>query len=344
MDYGYIRYSHSTQERGSSVDRQKKLILDRCPNILEENIFIDKGVSAWSGDNLKEGSEWHRLMKTIVAGDCIYVEQADRVTRKGLDEVQQIFRGIRDRGVTVVTTVDGKLFEANKDTTTEEAISLVLAGSLGKAESDTKSRRVRESYTKRNADAANPKNKTKIKIPLASWIEHENGKYILNEQAETVKLIFDLCISGMGAAAIAIELNKRGIKPFRFGRKSINQEKSKLWGAASVFVILRNKATYGTYTPNAWKIREAKRLKQPYDNLMQEIKSYFPAVLTEATFWQAQEALRLRKTSKTTKQTQGETPFNVWQGVAACACGSRLHVMAKGRNKERYLVCVLRIT
>lgn len=338
MDYGYIRYSHSKQERGSSVDRQEKLIFDRCPNIKQENIFIDKGISSFRGANLEEGSQWAELMKVAKAGSTIFVEQIDRLTRAGIDKAQELFRDVRKAGINIVTTADGHLYEGGKGTKAEEAVRIVFAADLGRAESATKSRRVRESYTKRNADAANPDNKTKIKIPLASWIEYENGKYKLNAHAETVKLIFEYCIDGMGAGGIAVELNRLGIKPFRYGRESINKEKTSLWGAASVFVVLRNKATYGTYTPNAWKVREAKRLKQPYESMVQEIKDYFPAVVTEESFWQAQEAMRIRRNTKVTRQAN-IAPFNVWQGIALCHCGSRLHVMAKGKDKQRYLVC-----
>lgn len=350
MDYGYIRYSHSTQERGSSVDRQEKLIFDRCPNMKKENIFIDKGVSSFRGANLAEGSQWAELMKVAKAGSTIYVEQIDRLTRAGIDKAQELFRDVRRAGINIVTTADNKLYEGGKETNAEEGIRIIFAADLGRAESATKSRRVRESYTKRNADAANPDIKVKIKIPLASWLEYENGQYKLNARAETVKLIFQWCIDGMGAGLIAKELNSLGTKPFRLDKKKKKEkeegeekeEEVKLWGAASVFVILTNKATYGTFVPNAWKAREARRLGEVYENTANEIAGYFPNVITEETFWQAQEALRIRRNTKVTRQTK-IAPFNLLQGIGTCACGSRLHVMAKGRNKERYLVCANKI-
>ncbi|MFZ6818778.1 recombinase family protein [Undibacterium sp. Ji22W] len=351
MNYGYIRYSDGRQERGSSVARQEDLIKLRCPDIATENIFIDRGVSSFRGANLEEGSQWCELLKVAKSGSTIYVEQIDRLTRAGIDKAQELFRNVRKAGINIVTTVDGHLFEGGKDTDAGDAIRIVFAADLGRAESASKSKRVAASYVTRNDQAAEGK---KIKIPLASWLDYDNGKYKLNHRAEIVKLIFEMCISGTGAAAIAIELNKRGVKPFKFEKK---EEKAKregkkleveegkeaspppLWGAASVFVILRNKACYGTYIPSAWKIREAKRTGEVFENTTKEIADYFPAVITEHTYYAAQEALRIRRNTRATKQSREDAPFNLYQGVAQCACGSRLHVMAKGVAKQRYLVC-----
>ena len=174
-NYGYIRYSDKKSGRGSSVTRQKNLILARCPDIDESLIYKDEGVSGWNGDLLKEDTQWFALTKVLADGDVLYVEQADRVTRGGQLAIQNIVNDLRMRGITVVTTVDGKRYEAHQEATTEEGIVLLLAGSLGKAESDNKSRRITESYTDRNRQAALgiPKNMT-----LPSWVVFKDEKYL----------------------------------------------------------------------------------------------------------------------------------------------------------------------
>lgn len=323
MDYGYIRYSDKKSGRGSSVTRQKNLILDRCPNIDESLIYKDLGVSGWNGDLLKDNTQWAALNKVLTDGDVLYVEQADRVTRGGQLAIQNIVDGLRKRGITVVTTVDGKRYEAHQEATTEEGIVLLLAGSLGKAESDNKSKRITASYADRNEQAALgiPKNMT-----LPSWVVFKDDKFFLNDKAATVARIFELCISGFGMQAICKELNKEKVKAFR----------GESWSPASVHWILKSKTTYGTYTPSAWKRRQ-KDLKGTIT--ADDVPKYFPAAITEEIFWQAQESIRQRSRTGASKQSAKPEQFNLFQGVGRCGCGARMHIANKGDDRGRWYIC-----
>nr|WP_315469525.1 recombinase family protein [uncultured Undibacterium sp.] len=323
-NYGYIRYSDKKSGRGSSVTRQKNLILDRCPDIDESLIYKDEGVSGWNGDLLKEDTQWFALNKVLADGDVLYVEAADRITRGGQLAIQNIVNDLRMRGITVLTTVDGKRYEAHQEATTEEGIVLLLAGSLGKAESDNKSRRITESYTDRNRQAALgiPKNMT-----LPSWVEFKDDKYSLNEKASTVAKIFELCIDGLGMQSICKELNKAKVEAFKGGT----------WSPASVHWILKSKTTYGTYTPSAWKRRQ-KDLKATIT--ADDVPDYFPKAVTEETYWQAQESIRQRARTGASRQSAKPEQFNLFQGVAMCSCGGRMHILNKGvSGGGRWYIC-----
>src|SRR5690606_37620019 len=65
-----------------------------------------------------------------------------------------------------------------------------------------------------------------------------------------------------------------------------------------------------------------------------------PAAITPDLFYQAQEARELRRIHRATKQ--GESVFNIWQGIAKCfACGNPLHWVNKGKPPKgtTYLQC-----
>ena len=103
---------------------------------------------------------------------------------------------------------------------------------------------------------------------------YENGKYIIvPEEAETVRLIFDSYLSGMGITAIMKMLNEKGI----FSRNG------NAWCKSSVMRVLRNYAYTGnlllqqTYREN----HLTKRTLQNNGELPKYHISAFATMLTE---------------------------------------------------------------
>ena len=316
--YIYIRYSVDKQESGTSYDRQLGKAHAYCKaNGLgipdEEHIYFDGGKSAYKGEHLAKGGELRQFYDdvadgTIAKGSTLLVENLDRLSRAEMWIASGKLRELMHAGIAVVTLDDGKRYHGTLTLT--DGITSLIKQELANDESAKKAGRVAASWSLRYAKARRGE---PIKVPLASWLTYgEEGFAVLKEpEAEAVRLIFKLCLEGLGMVRIAQELNKQ-YKPFR-GDK---------WITASVSGIIKNKATIGTYTPR--------------DN-GEPVTGYFAAVVDEATWREAQDAIDGRRVAKATNQTKA---FNVWQGIVKCAhCGSALHCLSKGRSGQHYLVC-----
>lgn len=206
------------------------------------------------------------------------------------------------------------------------------------------------------------------------WRSHaEDGSAYeeIPERADVVRLIFKWAIEGVpavrgadterrcyGKEFIAKKLNELGHKTFRDENEKLEAnraekiEKAKKegkpvkeswlavgWGASSVDKILKNPAVFGTYQPRTVQgmPKGTKRSKRP--DAGDPIAGYFPAVVSPATFYEAQAEIDKRRTYKSTKQS---AMGNVWQGIGKCEkCGSSMQLVNKGAPPKggRYLRC-----
>ncbi|WP_169926824.1 recombinase family protein [Massilia putida] len=322
--YVYIRFSDDKQAQGSSYERQLGLARNYCASLIEDkaHIFFDAGKSAFTGANVREGGELKRFYDGVESGgiprgSTLLVEDLDRLSRAGMWKASDKLRDLTENGITVVTLRDQHTYTGKL--TLSSSLTALIKQELAHEESAKKSERVAHSWKKRAQEARAGE---RIKLPLASWLAYDptnNSKYILvRERAEVVKRMFALCKEGRGTIAIAKLLNEEGMKPFRGSR----------WSNATVYSVLKNTATIGTYTPDKNKGVEHRSAA---------VEDFFPPVIDKATFYEVQAILGERKNTKVTRQS---SIFNVWAGIAKCSvCFGTLHCVPKGRNNQRYLVC-----
>lgn len=332
--YSYIRFSNQSQSEGNSLDRQtdkaaayaakKGLVLDTT---LKMN---DEGVSAFRGRNASEGALGAFIKaiddKRVKPGSLLLVEDIDRLTRLPVMDALVVFQRIIGGGVTIVTLKDEVEYSLDKlksDWTPLLPVLFEMARGFG--ESARKSELIGKAWRAKKVDA-----RTKLK-PLGhlapSWLtfekksdEYEFGRYVENEtRAKLVRRIFQMSVDGTGKMGIAIALNNEGIPPF--GERGTGK-----WGGSSLQRLLANRAVLGEYQPYEGTGKDKKPSGKP-------IPGFYPAIVDQLLFDQAQEANRLRKATGFTKQSEGQ--FNVWQGIGKCArCGGPLHI----RDKT-YLIC-----
>lgn len=87
--YSYVRFSSEKQLKGDSLRRQNELIdkyaKEKGLELDAEFRLVDLGVSAYRGQNLKEGKLGRFLQaireKKVCAGSVLLVESLDRLTR-----------------------------------------------------------------------------------------------------------------------------------------------------------------------------------------------------------------------------------------------------------------------
>ena len=194
-------------------------------------------------------------------------------------------------------------------------------------ESATKGDRVSAAWTNKKALARTEKKPLGKACPY--WLTLIDDKYQpIPERVGTVRLIFDLAIQGYGQGVIPRLLNERGIPVFG----SRNRNHSGAWGTSSVSKLLGNRALLGEYQPT--HIVGGKRV-----NDGEPVAGFFPVVIEEPVFYQAQAVRAERRIHKTGKQSER---FNVFQGIMKCrTCGDAMHLVNKGRPPKgaTYLQC-----
>ena len=160
-----------------------------------------------------------------------------------------------------------------------------------------------------------------------------NGTYVINEdQAETVRMIFDLYLEGLGETKICKELCRRQRKD---GHGNVS------WSVSKISRILRN-ATYMGYKcylkSYSNNYLEQKRIKNLDESTYLYVKGDFEPIIPEEVFKRCEE---IRKT-RTTKMivNKGERTYgkrasqDVWLRKLRCSCGSTFR-KNKWRTNQR---------
>lgn len=149
-------------------------------------------------------------------------------------------------------------------------------------------------------------------------LKGEKGfKLVSNDEATNVKLIFDLCLDGVGTSNIAFKLNDLNIK----------SRTGKPWTPNMVRNILINKVYIGILT---WGKRAT--VKQLDNNLINktrpvsdnyiESKGKHESIIDEITFYKAQEILKANSSKKVHKDKSLKNPL---AGIVVCQkCGTNM--------------------
>jgi len=312
----YRRISSAKQRKGAGCARQTEATEAYCR---EHGLTLidrleDLGVSGWTGANLDDTSALGKLLKLIEdgkipTGTTLIVENLDRITRTQLTKAVNIITGILLNGIDIVTTMDGRRY--TKDSETTDIIIAVTILMRGNEESETKSKRVLDAWVKKRS-AINRGEFVKM-TQHPNWLEVDNGKYIPNkEAAKTVQAVFDMYASGMGSHVIAKELNKQGKKPFARAKKSS-------FTFSSIERLLKSEAVIGTCDV----VEPAK-------------KNYWPAVISEELWYKVQA---LRQQNNHYKGTRNDVQkVNFLGGLAVCSkCGAKMvRYSCTGKNGQRY--------
>jgi DNA invertase Pin-like site-specific DNA recombinase len=85
--FSYMRWSSEPQTWGDSERRQAQQAVDWCQRngrVLDERSFTGRGVSGWKGAN-REFGKLAALLKEVVPGDTILLEDASRWSREELE-------------------------------------------------------------------------------------------------------------------------------------------------------------------------------------------------------------------------------------------------------------------
>lgn len=334
--YSYIRFSSPEQAKGDSYRRQRALAEAYCKkNELElaaakEYTFLDKGKSAYSGRHLDDEGQLRRFLDlvengTIERGSYLLVESLDRLSREAVITALGAFLALLNKGIRIVTLSDNQTY--TDESSDMQIIISIMHMSRAHSESSIKGQRVSAAWDHKKTLARTEGKPLGRACPY--WLELVEGQYQpIAVRVETVRLIFELAIQGYGQGAIPRMLNERGIPVFG----SRNRNHAGAWGNSSVSKLLSNRALLGEYQPT--HILDGKRV-----NHGEPVANFFPSVIDETTFYQAQAVRAERRVFKPGRQSK---QFNVFQGVTKCLkCRDSMHLVNKGRPPKghTYLQC-----
>jgi DNA invertase Pin-like site-specific DNA recombinase len=297
--YSYIRFSSAQQAEGGSFLRQIELSRAYCKRKgldFDESLSLqDLGVSAFRGDNVREGAlagflEACRVGR-VPRGSVLIVESLDRFSRDQIRPALQLFLGLQDFGITIVTLQPER--EYPPDAT--DALALIeplIVFARAHEESAMKSHRRRDGW-RQARDRARQGGGPMLKTCPAWLVVTGDGFRVKEEEAATVRRIFAWARDGLGVHRITERLRSEGVPPLVLTRRRKDPETGKLvavpgrWVKAFVYKILASPAATGTYQP----MRQEGKKAVP-DGAA--IAGFYPEIVTEEEWREAQASLRSR--------------------------------------------------
>ncbi|MEZ9447490.1 recombinase family protein [Vibrio splendidus] len=332
--YSYIRFSSSRQADGDSIRRQTELARSYANEHgldLQDVSISDFGVSAFRGGNSTEG-ELGTFLKLVddgnIQSNCyLLVESLDRLSRDKVRKALRLFLSIIDRGITVVTLSDGRVYSPDSDNDMDLLMSILIM-SRANNESEMKSKRTSSAWNKARLDALSGIKAKNSRLP--DWLSWNDDKtdFVVNQLArEVIQRVFELSAGGSGIEIIARTLNEEGSRTFKQGKD---------WRSSGVSKLLRNRAVIGEFQ---FYQKDAQGKREP---IGEPITGYYPELVSKQLFLTVQQGMDLRNKRGSGNRSGQFT--NLFTGLIRCGeCGSAVVTSSQTtKTPQGYLKCTMR--
>ncbi len=309
----YARVSTEHEAQISALENQVQYydeLLSRHPEWELYERYIDEGIT---GTSVKKRQSFIRMMKDAEAGkfDLIITREVSRFARNTVDTLQQT-RLLKKQGVEVYFTEDN-IWTMNDE---DGELRLTIMATLAQNESKKTSQRVKAGQ----------------KISFENGVLYGNGNIlgydrvgkdlvINEEQAKTVRRIFDLYLDGKGVATIRYELE---------AEKRLTATGLTSWQPGTISRILKNAFYCGLivyrkqYVPD---YLEQKKINNFGDVDQIIVEGTHEPIITREEYQRAQEIMRVNsahlKADESGKRRRGiKRSPDVWCRKLKCECGS----------------------
>lgn len=304
----YARVSTEHEAQINALENQIQYydnILEQHPEWELVGRYVDEGIT---GTSVKKRKNFLRMMEDAKNGmfSLILTREVSRFARNTVDTLQET-RKLKSYGVEVYFTEDN--IRTSDDTDGE--LRLTLMATLAQNESKKTSVRVKAGQ----------------KISFENGVLYGNGNIlgydrvgrelvVNSEQAETVKMIFNMYHDGMGCKQIAYELEKRG----RVTSTGLTH-----WQPGTISRLLRNSFYCGKivyrkqYVPD---YLEQKRINN-YDEVDKiEITGKHEPIVSEELFNDCQRRLDAKTVNRLRGKHAINPPKSAYARILKCQCGS----------------------
>lgn len=331
----YCRVSTDSEEQLTSYKMQKKVYTEMIQAKKEwcfAGIYADEGISGTRAD---KRTEFQRLMKDCKKGkiDYIITKSVSRFARNTAECIEYA-RQLKLLGIGIIFE------EQNCDTLKcDSELLLTIHAGFAQAESESMSRNITWSYRKRFENGQASFN---YKY-LVGYRKGPDGQpEIIPEEAETVRMIYDMFLAGYTTRQIAGQLTEEGI-PTKTGKPK--------WLSSTVNSILRNEKYTGdailqkTYTVDPiQKLRRVNHGEVP----MYLVENNHTPIISRKVFNLTQEELARRNSLKPVGQknaisAQGRFSRYALADTLRCGCCGtlcrRVIWTKKGQRQVKWRCC-----
>lgn len=269
---GYARVSTDLEEQATSYETQ----MTYYRNYIESRedwefagMYSDEGITA---TNTKKRTGCNLMIEDAISGkiDLIITKSVSRFARNTVDSLTTI-RKLKEKGIEVyfekenIWTLDAK-----------GELMITIMSSLAQEESRSISENTTWGKRKQFADG-------KGSVGYSWFLGYDKDFKVNEKQADTVRLIYKLFISGLSMYAITKELMSRGIK------SPSGKDK---WHISTVKSILNNEKyvgdviLYKTFSPD---FPGKKRIPNNGEHQKYIQEDHHPAIISRETFRAVQE-------------------------------------------------------
>ena len=291
----YYRLSRDEDEELNSLNNQRKIIYNFAVSNGHEVVgeSFDDNVSGMHFN--REGID--KIYEVVEAGkiEAIIVKDLSRLGRHRT-QTALFIDYLREHDVRVLSATENiDTFNENDD------LIIGFKGLVNDFYARDGSRRVRTGYRQKQKEGI-------VTIPPFGYFKDKNTKkvVVVEEAAETIRLIFSAYVGGSGMKAIARTLNEQRRKtPALMQVELLNKRlpntqdgilKKYLWDATMVARILRDESYIGTlicHKSERNKINKTFRFTDTEEQFRHE--NYLPMIVTREIWEQAQALLAERK-------------------------------------------------
>lgn len=293
----YYRLSRDEDEELNSLNNQRQIIYSFAVNNGHEIVgeSFDDNVSGMHFQ--RDGIE--RIYEAVAEKkiEAIIVKDLSRLGRHRT-QTALFIDYLRENNIRVISATENiDTFNENDD------LIIGFKGLVNDFYARDGSRRVRTGYRQKQKEGI-------VTIPPFGFFKDKNTKkvVVVEEAAETIRMIFSDYIGGNGSRAIAKKLNEQKRKtPAQIQLELLNKHepytydrvlKKYLWSATMVVRIIRDEAYAGTlicHKSDTNKINKTFRVTEPEEQFRHE--NFLPAIVSREIWEQAQILLANRKTN-----------------------------------------------
>ncbi len=328
---GYIRISTAKDSQKTSIDNQKKYIIEWAQingyNIVDFYVDIKTGAYSYIRN------EMIRLKNDITLGKIqgIVSKEISRTSRDIMDIIE-LKRNLADKGAFFISIKEG--YDSRTD---DDEFLLIIHAGLAQKERKVTSSRVKITQLIKAKEG-----KTNVPCPALGYMLSEDKQYLVinPDTANTYKIIVDKFLQGWGRLKICKYLNSNGIKTKNGGK----------WCTNSIGAILTNPVYLGVTIYNATiRMRDssgkAKRMVRPREDWIVKENTH-PALITKDKFKRIQQIIQMRKECDIKEWSC--TKKYLLSGLLYCACcGCKIYgiklpkqyakkINKKDRNEKDY--------
>jgi DNA invertase Pin-like site-specific DNA recombinase len=333
--YSYRRIStNGKQARGGGLARQGDdwgaALCESRGWCLEQDPLIDSGRSGYHQKNLDPKAALGRFLASIESrlvrpGSILLVENLDRLSRADIDDAYDLFRRIIKAGITIVTREPFREYSA--ESTRGNMLALLeplFIFARANEESSTKAFRTSSAWIKARENAQD--GRPHQCIPPCWLKKTKHGYEKIPERVALIQHLFQL-ITTEGLLAIVHRMQADGER---------NLGRTQNWSVRTLQTILRGRAVLGEFQPKQWI--DGKRV-----NAGAKIQDYYPAIISEEEWRNAQAAMNRRRTKGGRPRVGAESLFTGLMIDEATGRTLHMHSMTSAAG-DRYSYLIITAT